>query len=143
MGRFCGTLILAGVWVGCEISGSAAPVCGDGVVEGAEACDDGLLNSDTAVCLSTCDVTSCGDGFVQAGVEGCDTGALNSDTVTDACRTSCVVASCGDGVVDTGEGCDDSALNSRRVQSMRISDRIQSSRPVHRARIRADVSTAP
>ncbi|MBI5488139.1 MAG: hypothetical protein HY905_12470 [Deltaproteobacteria bacterium] len=82
------------------------PVCGDEVVEGSEACDDGN-SDDTDDCLSTCVAASCGDGFVHAAAEECDDGAANSDTEPDACRTDCRPARCGDAAVDTGEGCDD------------------------------------
>ena len=78
-------------------------VCGDGVVQGSEACDDGNMD-DTDACLSTCVAASCGDGFVQAGVEACDDGNMDD---TDTCVGMCVVASCGDGFVGPGEACDD------------------------------------
>ncbi len=90
--------------------------CGNGVVEGAEECDDPAGNSDTVVdaCRTSCVAAHCGDGVVDT-VEACDDGADNSDTVVDACRTTCAVASCGDGVVDTVEACDDGADNSDTV----------------------------
>jgi cysteine-rich repeat protein len=79
------------------------PICGDGVVEGAEECDDGNAdNSDD--CLDTCVLATCGDGFVRAGVEACDDG---NDQDTDACLSSCVKATCGDGFVHKNvEQCD-------------------------------------
>lgn len=64
---------------------TGGPVCGDGVVEGDEACDD--ANSDeTDACLSDCTVASCGDGFVQVGEEVCDDG---NDVVGDGCEDDC------------------------------------------------------
>ncbi|MEZ4449228.1 MAG: DUF4215 domain-containing protein [Nannocystaceae bacterium] len=79
-------------------------VCGDGVVGGDEACDDGN-DVDTDACLTTCEAASCGDGAVQEGVEACDDG---NDVDTDACLSTCEVASCGDGAVQEGvEACDD------------------------------------
>ncbi|HSN14662.1 MAG TPA: right-handed parallel beta-helix repeat-containing protein [Anaeromyxobacteraceae bacterium] len=82
-------------------------VCGDGVVEGAESCDDGNA-IDTDACPSTCAPAGCGDGFVLAGVEQCDD--ANADD-TDACLSACVLASCGDGMVRAGvETCDDGNL---------------------------------
>ncbi len=86
----------------------ACPVCGNGVVEGGEQCDDGPNNSDTTpdACRTDCTLAHCGDGVVDTGEE-CDDGANNSDSTPDACRTSCMAAYCGDGVVDTGEECDD------------------------------------
>ncbi len=79
-------------------------VCGDGVVEGDEECDDGNDDNGDA-CLDTCLAASCGDGFVQAGVEECDDG---NDDDSDACPASCLPATCGDGFVQAGvEECDD------------------------------------
>ncbi len=78
-------------------------VCGDGVVEGDEACDD-ANDDETDDCLSTCELASCGDGFVQADVEDCDDA---NDDDSDACPSSCLAASCGDGFVWEGmEECD-------------------------------------
>lgn len=76
--------------------------CGDGVVEGDEACDDDNHDS-TDSCVS-CVAAVCGDGFVQAGVEECDDA---NDDDTDAC-IACVSAVCGDGFQQVGvEECDD------------------------------------
>ncbi|MCA9690759.1 MAG: hypothetical protein KC636_14220 [Myxococcales bacterium] len=47
------------------------PVCGDGVVDPGEACDDGNLD-DNDGCLSSCALASCGDGHLYVGVEACD-----------------------------------------------------------------------
>jgi hypothetical protein len=49
--------------------------CGDGVVGGDEACDDGAANSDTTpdACRTDCRAPSCGDGVVDQG-ETCDPG---------------------------------------------------------------------
>jgi cysteine-rich repeat protein len=79
------------------------PVCGDGVVNGSETCDDGNAN-DVDACLSDCTPASCGDGIVQQGVELCDDG--NASDVDD-CTSTCTLASCGDGVLQNGELCDD------------------------------------
>ncbi len=78
--------------------------CGDGVLEGAEQCDDGN-DDDRDACLSNCIIAACGDGVIQAGIEGCDDGNVVD---RDACLTTCAVAACGDGYVQTGvEACDD------------------------------------
>lgn len=87
-----------------EASYPKAPVCGNGIHEYGEDCDDGnLVNTDA--CLDTCVEASCGDGEVEAGVEECD----DSNSIdTDSCRNSCVLARCGDSVVQSGvEQCDD------------------------------------
>ncbi len=78
------------------------PVCGNGVVETGEECDDG--NSDnTDGCVEGCLNATCGDGYVQAGVEQCDDGNTNDN---DACSNNCTQG-CGNGIVNTGEECDD------------------------------------
>ncbi len=77
--------------------------CGDGLVEGTEACDDANA-VETDACRSTCVLAACGDGLVRAGVEACDDGNRVNN---DGCRNDCVLPSCGDGVVQAGESCDD------------------------------------
>jgi len=85
-----------------------APACGNAVVEGDEACDDGNARNDDA-CLSTCVEASCGDGFVHRGIEACDDG---DDDDSDECRSSCELARCGDGVLWSGvEACDEGEDN--------------------------------
>lgn len=86
---------------------SAGPECGNGEVEGDEACDDGNdVNTDE--CLNSCELAVCGDGTLHEGVEECDDG---NDDNTDACLDTCVAASCGDGFVGPGESCDDGNTN--------------------------------
>ncbi|WP_293248274.1 DUF4215 domain-containing protein [Nannocystis sp.] len=78
--------------------------CGNGKVEGSEACDDGNM-VDTDACTNACKLAACGDGIVQAGVEACDDGNMVD---TDACTKTCKLAVCGDGIVHDGvEACDD------------------------------------
>ncbi|MAO82815.1 MAG: hypothetical protein CMH50_02890 [Myxococcales bacterium] len=92
-------------------TGGADVRCGDGVVSGDEACDDGN-DLDGDACLNDCTVAFCGDGVVRTGMESCDDG--NSDP-RDGCTDACADARCGDGVVrvdlgpgDVGyESCDD------------------------------------
>ncbi|MEZ4451093.1 MAG: DUF4215 domain-containing protein [Nannocystaceae bacterium] len=84
---------------------TGAPVCGDGVVDPGEGCDEGEGNADDAACTSACQPAACGDSLVQAGVEACDDGDADD---TDECLATCALASCGDGVVHAGvEACDD------------------------------------
>ncbi len=85
-------------------------VCGDGVVQAGESCDEGPDNSDSApdACRTDCRPATCGDDVVDSG-ESCDEGASNSDRIANACRTDCREAGCGDGVIDHGESCDDGA----------------------------------
>jgi MYXO-CTERM domain-containing protein len=61
-------------------------VCGNGLMEGKEECDNGLDNSDTAECTATCTTAVCGDGFVLDGTEECDDG--NTDP-GDGCAADC------------------------------------------------------
>ncbi|RMD85463.1 MAG: hypothetical protein D6815_01775, partial [Candidatus Dadabacteria bacterium] len=73
-----------------------APVCGDGVTDSGEECDDG--NEDVSdACLPGCVAARCGDGYVQIGVEECDEGILNDDAEPDHCRRDCRLPEvCGD-----------------------------------------------
>jgi cysteine-rich repeat protein len=84
-----------------------AGVCGDGVVQAPEECDDGNRD-DTDACLSSCKKARCGDGVVHKGVEQCDDG---NTVETDGCTTRCAVQTCGNMRVDTGEECDDGNLD--------------------------------
>lgn len=84
------------------VDGYCGVVCGDGVVAGPEACDDGN-DAVTDACIA-CEVAYCGDGFTQAGVEACDDA---DDDDEDGC-IRCEVAVCGDRSVWRGvEECDD------------------------------------
>ncbi len=73
------------------VVGVAAPfiVCGNGVVEAGEACDQGDLNSDSLpnACRTNCLWPACGDGVVDAG-EACDDGNAQSG---DGCSSTCAV----------------------------------------------------
>ena len=66
----------------------AMALCGNGILEDGEQCDDGN-SDDTDSCLSSCEEASCGDGFVHEGVEACDDGELLAG---DACSSSREVA---------------------------------------------------
>lgn len=81
-------------------------ICGDGVQEGAEACDDGELNALYAACGPLCLPNYCGDGL-RGPTELCDDGNLDDDT----CRSDCIPARCGDAVVQSNEDCDDGDLD--------------------------------
>ncbi len=111
------------------------PVCGDGIVQVGEQCDD--KNSAYPGCSATCQlepgytcpfagapcVPKCGDGILVKPAEQCDPGmtianvaqACNADCsvkpgwVCDA--TSCRQTVCGDGKVEGAEGCDPTPKN--------------------------------
>jgi len=64
-------------------------VCGNGVVELGEQCDDGNT-TDCDGCSSSCKIERCGDGAVQCN-EQCDDGPLNG-TPGDPCTATCTQA---------------------------------------------------
>lgn len=67
-------------------SSDCSPVCGDGVVQPGEQCDDGSNDGGYGECGAGCVLGDyCGDGIVQAG-EDCDDGNLLEG---DACPASC------------------------------------------------------
>ena len=94
------------------------PICGDGVLDLGEACDNGANNSDVKPngCRTDCRRFYCGDGVIDTG-EQCDDGSTNSNSSPNTCRENCTLPFCGDGVVDDGthrdtgkvfnEACDD------------------------------------
>lgn len=100
------------------------PYCGDGAVNGSEACDDGNTSNDDD-CPMTCRRNVCGDGFVdQQGpqTESCDDGNTATENACPYGQATCVLCDatcatvlnltgpyCGDSNTDTsaGEQCDD------------------------------------
>jgi len=86
-------------------TGDGPSVCGDGVVDPGEACDDGFAaNREDAACLPTCFHAACGDGHVHAGVEDCDLGAGNNNDYGGCAPGTCLWGPrCGDGQVDPGD----------------------------------------
>ncbi len=87
-------------------------MCGNGIIEGDEACDDGLMaNGPGQACSWTCEVAACGDGDLQvSNAEACDHGALNvAQPGYEQCSTTCERGGyCGDGIVqpEGGEQCE-------------------------------------
>jgi cysteine-rich repeat protein len=82
-------------------------MCGDGVREGGEICDDGALNTPYGACGPLCLPNFCGDGYPGPD-DTCDDG---NDDETDQCLSDCELPACGDGVLQFGETCDDGNLN--------------------------------
>lgn len=110
-------------------------VCGDGLIEGSEECDDGNTNNGDG-CSSTCTqqpgwmciglnpsicfLPICGDG-IKTPNEQCDDNNLqNGDGCTNTCSTepgwACtgnqpsictLLPVCGNGILESGEQCDD------------------------------------
>lgn len=83
--------------------------CGNGVIEGAEQCDDGLGgNGEHAACTPECLDAKCGDGYrykgddPNIGVEECDNGDGNSDDDDSygSCALDCTInVGCGDSIL--------------------------------------------
>jgi cysteine-rich repeat protein len=75
----------------------APPVCGDGVKNEAEACDDGnSVNTDG--CVGACMLAKCGDSFVRTGIEECDdANLLDGDGCSQLCERQQI---CGDATDD-------------------------------------------
>jgi len=64
--------------------------CGNGTRELGEECDDGLLNSSTALCHENCMEARCGDGIIDSIIgEQCDLGNSVNGTSGAPCSTSC------------------------------------------------------
>lgn len=92
----------------CSLYCVLPAVCGNGVLEGNEQCDDGnSINTDG--CTSDCRFAGCGNGQLDPG-ESCDPTA--PVTTSLACRNDCTVPACGDRLIDAGEQCDDGNLAS-------------------------------
>jgi len=92
-------------------------LCGDGVAESPEECDDGAQNVDAPdKCRTTCLKPKCFDKIADTG-EQCDDG--NGDN-NDSCVSGCKTAACGDGFVYLGvEECDDGAGNANTADKCR------------------------
>ncbi len=88
---------------------TGGPLCGNGVMDGEEECDDGVTgNDDSRFCKADCTLNICGDGDLFVGWELCDEGTANSDEYGSLCGAQCKPASrCGDHIVQPAfETCD-------------------------------------
>jgi cysteine-rich repeat protein len=114
-----GVVCPAGTTCTADGKGCTDSLCGNGVVDSGEQCDDGNLD-DTDDCTNKCMLASCGDNIVHmttsgtAGadvVEACDPGSVGTETAT--CNNDCTTAVCGDGKTNTahGEDCDTSGVD--------------------------------
>ncbi|MEI8230561.1 MAG: DUF4215 domain-containing protein [Candidatus Peregrinibacteria bacterium] len=106
------------------IKNESTPVCGNGIVQYPETCDEGYRNgTSTSTCTNQCKLlpssrttdeappSSCGDGIIQTPEE-CDWGNQNglpSSSCNAECRINQILSGdrCGNGILDQGEECDD------------------------------------
>lgn len=98
------------------LNASCESVCGDGITDVGESCDDGNTTSGDG-CRADCTLEVCGDGIVDAG-EACDDGGTAAG---DGCSATCAIETgyscggepstcdgiCGDGLIIGSELCDD------------------------------------
>lgn len=77
-------------------------VCGNGVVDGGEQCDDANLTPGDG-CSAYCRNEVCGNGTVDSG-EQCDDG---NSIGGDGCGSLCTIEFCGDTITQSPETCDD------------------------------------
>ncbi len=85
-------------------------VCGNGIREAGEDCDDGnRMSCDAGGCDRDCTIPLCGNGAACGPFETCDDGNFFDQ---DGCDTLCILEGCGDGIMQAalGETCDDGNL---------------------------------
>lgn len=116
----CGGLLVCidGTCVDPSLLAFSAPeraaVCGDGLREQQEECDDGN-GTDGDGCTWECllENGACGDGVMQRALgEQCDVGVLLPPGAVCTPRCTLVLRDCGNGMPDEGEECDDGPANS-------------------------------
>ncbi len=87
----------------------AAPICGNGIVEWGEECDDwNIVSNDwcNALCTIEAPKPVCGNWRIEEWEECDDWNILNNDWCNAICKVQAVQI-CGNWVVETWESCDD------------------------------------
>lgn len=85
------------------------PICGNGIVESGEECDDGnILGNDwcNALCVIEAPTPICGNWKIEEGEECDDGNILNNDWCNAVCKIQSVQI-CGNWTIETWEACDD------------------------------------
>ena len=95
---------------------TCTPICGDGVIETGEVCDDGKNDGSYGSCLPGCKGRGpyCGDVKVTTPPEECDDGTnlITYGGATKKCGPGCKFSRyCGDSITSDGEECDEGLLN--------------------------------
>jgi cysteine-rich repeat protein len=102
---------------GCNDSCDYTTDCGNGILEGAEQCDLGILNNNVIAdgCRSNCRLAYCSDGVVDSSEECDDGNSLNGDLCDAICQLENELIDCGNGIREPPEQCDEvsSRCNSR------------------------------
>lgn len=135
-GKSCATEMGAG-WTGtltctsCMTIGTGscsppAPVCGNGVLEGAEVCDSSNFGGKSCATEKgagwtgtlTCNsCTSIGTGSCNPPAPTCGDGTCNGSETCSSCPSDCGVC-CGNGTIDSGEQCDGSTMGGASCSSV-------------------------
>ncbi len=93
---------------GQQCDNTAAPVCGNDIIETGEECDDGnTIDGDG--CSAICeDEPLCGDGTLDTGEECDDGNTIDGDGCSAICEDE--PAECGNDIIEGDEQCDDGNL---------------------------------
>lgn len=86
------------------------PVCGNGILEPGEPCDDGANGDNCDGCTDTCTIPTCGDGITCTPEECDDNNMIDCDGYPGSCSSTCTLQTCGNNVIECGEPCDDGCL---------------------------------
>lgn len=98
--------------------GTPSPMCGNGVPEDGEACDDGNADDDDG-CTSNCELSSCRDERKNGSETDVDCGGacLARCEAGEGCQSGrdCIDGVCGDSDVCAAPTCDDGVLNNMEI----------------------------